>query len=260
MVRGTFVTELIMEIGYKFNPRGPVKPPEADWLTLPIFRFFRSRQRSGVSQDLVSKVKYLYAQGYKLHGHPLVDKRDAPRVDRVEDLRTYLVSMTDQYRELISSWDVCNECSGWDMRRWGSDWQLKVFAMARDLFPNAQLWLNEYAVNSEPHWENVTCLTEKLSKEGLIDGVGIQCRADITEKVPGVVDWGFSKLFEPLPAPKLENAIADIHGLGLVVHLSEVECLHSPGQESSAAAIIKRYERVGREQGAQRLTYWQLLK
>ena len=234
-----------------------MKPPEADWLTLPIFR---SKQRGGPPQDLVNKVKRLSAQGFKLHGHPLLDKRGVPAVDKVDDLLPYLTRVTDQYRKLIHSWDICNECSGWNMRRWGPDWQLKVFAMARDLFPNAQLWLNEYAVNSEPHWENVTCLTEKLSKEGLIDGVGIQCRADITEKVPGVVDWGFSKLFEPLPAPKLENAIADIHGLGLAVHLSEVECIHSPGQENSAAAIIKRYERVGREQGAQRLTYWQLLK
>ena len=243
-----------MEIGYKYHPRKSTKiiPSDAHWLTLPVFKFAQ-----GKSQDYLSQVSSL-AESYKLHGHPLIDKRAHPMVDYSADMISFLSGVISGYENVVDAWDVCNETNGYNYDTWGEYWQLKMFEFMRSACPNASLWLNEYAIQNESYWDDVFKLAQKLSEEGLVDGVGIQCRADIREKLPKnrALDYGLSRLLEPLPAPKLTKAISAISAIGLKVHLSEVICFHDESQTEAATAIINRYTQTGAAAGIDRITYW----
>lgn len=242
-----------MEIGYKYNLKTETDPPQCEWLTVPNFRL----RQTQVSQFYLDRAQELKASGYKLHGHPLIDLRQRIPPEYVADFLPFLRGLTAGFEEVIDAWDVTNEMANHGADVWGDYWQATVFEAMREIAPNAQLYMNEYAIQNAEYWDGVLSLAQRLKADGLIDGVGIQCRADITNRIPSAFDYGASLLLQPLPAPKLESAIAAIKGMGLLCHLSEVHVTHSPGQESSAVALIDRYQRVGQEQGADRITYWE---
>ncbi len=236
-----------MEIGYKYNLNTEAVPPACTWLTLPNFRMNQQ-----ASQSFLDRAQELRTDGYKLHGHPLINLRKHPK----GDLESFLAGITSGFHDVIDSWDVINECSNYGTEQWGDYWQAKAFEKMRVLCPNAQLYLNEYAIQNPNYWDGVLELAARLKKEGLLDGIGIQCRADITKKIPKAFDYGASKLLQPLPAPKLTKIIHAVKSLNLACHLSEVVCTYAEGQEQSARAVVKRYAQVGKDNGADRITYW----
>ena len=240
-----------MQIGTKYNlVHDPL--PACEWLTLPHFRMGQPQ----TSQSLHHAIVALKDTGYKLHGHPLINLRKHPNVEYVRDLDDFLFGVTENFENLIDSWDVLNECSNYNDDVWGNYWQSKVLEMMRDLCPGAKLFINEYAIQNSEYWDGVLALAEKLKDDGLLDGVGIQCRTDITERVSPLFDYGASLLVAPIPTPKLTNAIKAIHGMGLDCHLSEVQCLHGEGQEKTAQAVIARYRKTAEDNNVHRFTYW----
>lgn len=243
-----------MEVGRRWNPRLGLEDLRADELAvLPIFRF---KQTGGKSQELLPQVEALKVDGVKLHGHALISKREHPRVEYAEDFRPYIQGITAGYESLIDSWDVCNEPSGYRYQLWGDDWPVKVFAIARELFPGAELWLNEYAVTNDQHWAQVMTLISKLTTEGFIDGVGLQCNTDLRERVPTALSYGAEHILKKRPGFKLKRCIADVKGAGLKVALTEISCLTDPGQEALAASTIEGYEHIADETNVDRITYW----
>ena len=244
----------LMEVGRRWNPRLELEDLRPDELAvLPIFRF---KQPGGDSQDLLSQVQSLKDGGVKLHGHALISKREHPRVEYAKDFRAYIEGITAGYEGLIDSWDVCNEPAGYRYQLWGDDWPVKIFAIARELFPDAELWLNEYAVTNDAHWTQVMTLIEKLTAEGLIDGVGLQCNTDLRDRVPQVLNYGTEFILKVRPAFKLKRCISDVKAAGLRVALTEVSCVVDPGQENLASATIQGYEQVASEAEVDRITYW----
>ena len=171
----------------------------------------------------------------------------------------YIAGLVIGFEGVIDSWDVCNEVSAHNNDVWGDGWQLEMFEYMRELCPDAKLWLNEYAINDQAYWEgSVLPLAERLSTLGLADGVGIQCQSDIRDRTLVGIDAFMKELIKPIPTPRLDSAISAIKGMGLSVHLSEVNCVHGKGQDNAAAGIIERYATAASRNSVERLTYWEL--
>lgn len=235
-----------MDIGFKYNLNSINPSPRCDWLTVPNFRIGQPFP----SQHYLAKATSLKDDGYKLHGHPLLNIRRMP-----DNIETFLIGVTEGFEDLIDSWDVINEMSNHVDR--GDYWHAKPFELMRELCPDAKLFINEYAIQNPQYWNGVLSLAERLKSDGLVDGIGIQCRSDIRDKIPGAFDYGASLLVQPMPTPKLNTIIDNVHGLGLDCHLSEVTCLHSPGQEKTATALVQRYRNTGEAKKVSRFTYWE---
>ncbi len=239
-----------MELGIKFNLKSAEEPPPFEWLTLPNFRM---GQQS--AQDFAARAAGLKAKGFKLHGHPLIDLRKHPKVEYAAELDYYLLGLTESFTGLVDSWDVTNECANYD--RWGDYWQAKAFEAMRELAPGSKLYMNEYAIQDEQYWGRALKLAERLKKDGLLDGVGIQCRADIRNNSRFAAGmWALLK--RPISEARLSSVVREIKTLDLLCHFSEVECFHDKTSESGqrAANILEGYLSIAEKLNVDRFTYW----
>lgn len=245
----------MVEYGAKYNPRRHKgELPDTQWLTLPIFRY---RQKGGTAQDLLSQVRELHQQGYKLHGHALASKRNMPRFQYVEEFRGYFAGLTKDF-EFLDSWDVANELTGVRQNRYGASWQLKLFEYARELLPKAELWYNVYAIKDPGHWGRIMTLAPQLAEQGIATGVGLQCHHDLRPKTRAFSRFETqARVMAAAPeGNELQRKIKQLQELGLQVIISEFTCQHPEGEEHLSDQLYASYQRLCKNCDVARLIKW----
>jgi len=167
------------------------------------------------------------AHGMRLHGHALVwyaqdgAAFQAARNDKAAFGRTYdgyIAQVVGRYRGFTRSWDVVNEPvrddgsalrdSLWSRTLGETGYIVRAFEQAAAADPGAVLFLNDYGLESVPAKRaQFLRLVERLLREGCkLGGLGCQSHIDID-----------------LPAGAMAAALKDLAGVGLPIHLSELD-------------------------------------
>ena len=167
------------------------------------------------------------AHGQRLFGHTLVwyaqkppgfVRLDEGRASFAGAYRNYILAVVGRYRGQASGWDVVNEAvaedgEGWRDSLWAQrlgklDHMVLAYRHAHEADPAAPLFLNDYNLESNPKKRATYLrLAETLLKAGApLSGLGTQTHiaADLS---PGA----------------LTTAIRDLAGLGLPIHVSEMD-------------------------------------
>ena len=163
--------------------------------------------------------------GMQLFGHNLVWYAQSPiafeRIDGsgkafADAYRNYILAVAGRYRGQARGWDVVNEpvteagelrdCL-W-RRNLGADYIRLAFEHAAEADPGAALLLNDYNLESRPQKRaGFLRVAEGLLKAGApLKGLGTQ-----------------SHLSANLPAGQFAAALRDLAGLGLPIHVSELD-------------------------------------
>lgn len=131
------------------------------------------------------------SKGYKYKYHTLVWGSQEPswisslsQADQKREIEEYMQAVANRYPQ-IDYIDVVNEAlhapsnirqalGGDGVTGW--DWIVWSFRKARELFPNAKLYINDYGIISDvPKAQRYVEIVNILKRENLIDGIGIQC-------------------------------------------------------------------------------------
>ena len=149
----------------------------------------------------------------------------------LQRMHDHISKVVGRYKGKIKAWDVVNEAVGDDgkLRRssWlkiiGDDYLLKAYQFAHEADPDAQLYYNDYSMETGPKRAGIIALIKKLQAQGAhIDGIGIQGHYKM--------DW---------PAPKdVEDTIEAFAGLGLKVMITELDMDVLPAVTGSHGADI----------------------
>jgi len=113
----------------------------------------------------------------------------------------------------------------------GWDWVITSFQLARQYFPQAKLWLNDYSVeNSVTSAQNYLVIVNLLKQRGLIDGIGVQGHAFSTRNTP---------------ASTLTTTINSFAQTGLPVYITELDIdgVNAQGQLDDQVQLLE-YQRV----------------
>ncbi|MFW5801526.1 MAG: endo-1,4-beta-xylanase, partial [Spirochaeta sp.] len=131
-------------------------------------------------------------------GNPLTDSPEHQEL-LLHRMEEHINAIADRYGDSIAAWDVVNEViddSQDDyMRRsrWyeilGPDFVAHAFRFAREAFPNAQLYINDYNTEIPSKREAYFSVVEGLLADGVpIDGVGHQLHVNMNIPVSWVND------------------------------------------------------------------------
>lgn len=188
--------------------------------------------------------------GMVVIGHPLVwhsqtpgwvfkDSKGTP-LDRdalLARMRDHIHTVVGRYKGRVKGWDVVNEAleedgslrkSPW-LKIIGEDYITKAFQYAHEADPAAELYYNDYGIESGPKRDGALALLKNLKTAGVsITGVGIQNHVTLT--------WPEIKA--------LDETIAAFGGLGLKVMITEldVDVLPSRSRSESVSADVSRSE------------------
>jgi endo-1,4-beta-xylanase len=121
-------------------------------------------------------------------------------------MREYIFTVVGRYRGKIGGWDVVNEAldedGGLRESQWekiiGEDYLLKAYQFAHEADPLAELYYNDYSLESLPKQHGAIALVKKLQSQGVtISAVGLQGHYRIGSPTTNQVDEtisAFSKL------------------------------------------------------------------
>ena len=167
------------------------------------------------------------SRGLRLFGHNLVwyaqDPAGFHRLDGqpgpfAAAYRNYILAVAGRYRGQAVGWDVVNEAVAedgeglrdclWSRNLGQVDYMRRAFDHAREADPDAVLLINDYNLESLPKKRATFLrLVEQLLKAGApVGGIGSQ-----------------SHLAADLDPRALEESMRDLGGLGLPIHVSEVD-------------------------------------
>lgn len=158
-------------------------------------------------------------------GNPL--SRDV-LLDRMHD---HITKVVGRYKGKISGWDVVNEALNEDgtlrqspwMKIIGDDYIEKAFRFAHDADPDAELYYNDYSLESEAKRQGALELVGKLKAKGvLITGVGLQDHVSM--------DWP--------TADQIETTISEFGKLNVKVMITELDVDVLPWPASKQTADI----------------------
>lgn len=161
------------------------------------------------------------------------DESGAPltRDALLQRMHDHILTVVGRYKGKIKGWDVVNEAVGDDgsMRKspWlkiiGDDYLLKAYQFAHEADPDAQLYYNDYSMETGPKRAGIIALLKKLKAQGApITAVGIQGHYKM--------DW---------PATNdVEDTIEAFAGLGLKVMITELDMDVLPKVTGSHGADI----------------------
>jgi len=152
----------------------------------------------------------------------------------LERMRDHINTVVGRYKGRIDGWDVVNEALNEDgtMRQspWlkiiGDDYIEKAFQFAHEADPDAQLYYNDYSLESEAKRKGALELVKKLKATGEpITGVGLQDHVSL--------DW-------PTPA-QIDTTITAFGKLGVKVLITEldVDVLPWPASNHTADVSLK---------------------
>jgi endo-1,4-beta-xylanase len=162
-----------------------------------------------------------------------VDKAGRPlsRDALLQRMHDHIFKVVGRYKGKIGGWDVVNEAlnedgsirqSGWQ-RIIGDDYLVKAYQFAHEADPDAQLYYNDYSLESPPKRAGAVALIKNLQAHGVpITAVGIQGHY--------IMNW---------PAPSLvEETIDAFAALGLKVMITEldIDLLPQPTAPTADAA------------------------
>ena len=210
---------------------------ECAWLTPEIALKWDAIERSPGSFQfgpMDGLLAFAIAQGMRLHGHTLLWHGGIPawaesalRAQKNWGLiQRYFETVLGRYRGAIIQWDVVNEPieTGYRMdglrgsvflEAFGPDYIPRALNEARRMAPNAELMINEFALETEDRVEgdrryHFLKLLERLKRAGVpLDGVGLQAHLDLSK----------GAFRSDLYAPFLQS-IAD---LGLFIVITELD-------------------------------------
>ncbi len=171
-------------------------------------------------------VAFAAEHGLRVHGHTLVwYAQNMPAFERIagsgqpfaDAYRNYILAVAGRYRGKVAGWDVVNEAINengegerdciW-RRNLGPDYAALAYRHAREADPDTPLFLNDYFLDTLPNKRrSFLRLAERILKSGApLGGLGTQTHVSIHMQ-PGAI----------------KAAITDLAGLGLPIHLSELD-------------------------------------
>lgn len=188
------------------------------------------------------------ANGLTVNGHTLIwhaqcpdwffidGDRPAGRALVLQRMRAHIAAVAGHFAGRVKSWDVVNEAlddgDGYLRRtKWmtsiGEDYIAEAFLAARKADPAAELYYNDYDIESPSKRDKALRLIRDLRRRRVpIDGIGIQ---------------GHWRL-DQIPFQHIENAILAFHAEGLKVMITELDV-------DMVARTISGAEAGSREQG-----------
>ncbi|HEX3357044.1 MAG TPA: endo-1,4-beta-xylanase [Tepidisphaeraceae bacterium] len=141
---------------------------------------------------------FAYAHDMQMIGHTLLwhhqspawlfedeQKQPLPREQALANLKTHIETVAKHFQGRVAGWDVVNEAISDNdgeylrdtpaRRAIGDDYLVKAFQFAHEADPNAQLYYNDYNIETPGKREKAIRLIKELKAAGVrIDGVGIQ--------------------------------------------------------------------------------------
>lgn len=164
----------------------------------------------------------------------------ASREELLRRMREHIRAVVGRYKGRVKSWDVVNEAladdgslrdSAW-RRIIGDDYIEQAFRFAHEADPGAELYYNDYGIESGRKRDGALRLLAGLKARGVpVHGVGIQ---------------GHSSLAWP-PAEAFGEAADAFAKLGLKVAVSELDVDVLPSRSGSRSADVSRREEAARE-------------
>ncbi len=177
-------------------------------------------------------VKWCEENKIAVHGHTLVWHAqtgnwffgDGDKAVITRRLQGHVSTLVGRYKGRIESWDVVNEAiddrgnaqtgqtenfrsSPW-LQNLGPEYLTLAFKFAHAADPDAELYYNDYGIESGPKHASSMVLLKRLLKDGApVYGVGIQGH------------WST----RGIPYDAVDKAIADYASLGLKVSISELD-------------------------------------
>lgn len=170
---------------------------------------------------------FAQANGLRLFGHTLVwydqvhpafQALDESRISFGDAYRNYILAVTGRYRGRMSGWNVVNEAvaedgnglrsSLWSQRLGETEHMALAFRTAREGDPDARLFINDYNLEYLPTKRATFLrLAERLLASGApVTGLGAQMH-----------------LAADIPRAKIFEMMSDLAGLGLPIHVSELD-------------------------------------
>lgn len=185
--------------------------------------------RAPGSYDFTAADKiYSFAKenGMVLHGHCFVWHNQTPDFifenttaeGLAETLREHMALIGNRYRDLVTAWDVVNEAiedktdlfyrdTKW-YRMFGENYLDGIFLMAKELFPEKDLYYNDYNDSHPEKREKIYRLVKGMKERGVpIDGIGMQ---------------GHHNLYEP-GIENMRRAIERYAELGVKLQITELD-------------------------------------
>jgi len=195
-------------------------------------------------------VRFGMENGMFIVGHTLVWHAQTPdwvfegakgkRLDRetlLQRMRDHIHAVVGHYKGKVKSWDVVNEALEGDGTLRDSPWRqviggdyiAKAFQFAHEADPAAELFYNDYGIETGAKREGALALIRKLKADGVpITGVGIQEHVGLS--------WPSSR--------DVNEAIAAFGRLGIKVAITELDIDVLPARTQSLNADVKRREAV----------------
>lgn len=180
-------------------------------------------------------------------GHTLVWHSQAPgwifedngkpvtREELLKRMETHISTVVGRYKGKVKGWDVVNEALNEDgtLRdsRWrqiiGDDYIQKAFEFAHKADPQAELYYNDYNIETGRKRDGAIALMKKLkAARAPVTGIGMQNHINL--------NWP--------PLEEIETAITSYGALGLKVMSTELDVDVLPSRGNSTSADISRRE------------------
>lgn len=191
--------------------------------------------------------------GIKVHGHALVfgeanpawvqqmAKNNPSQLESV--MVNHIQTVVGHYKGKITSWDVINEpladydttpgVMGLRKHLWynamGADYIAKALRAAHDADPTAELWINEFGLETdEDRFADMLALVTKLKQQGIpLTGVGFQAHLDDE-------DVGAGGRFDAAP---LKSNMQALEKIGLKARISELD-VSDPTQYAAYGDVL----------------------
>ena len=234
---------------------------DLDFVVIDRFKFFKRRPDKGT---LNRCVKRFSDKQVPIVGFLAITQRDRKHLQDLEfpELLNRVREVLLKYPQ-VKVWNLANEVfSAGDLvdLGWGDDWLLRLFEAGRQAAPDAELMINEYAIQNKAYWDGVYHHTQRLTANGLVDWVGIQIHSTTDNRkfsplqlatVPGKL---VRQLIRPIPTQRIDFEIERFKQLGLKVHLTE--CSVNGDNDHIKHALYMRYARAAARADA--FSFWSL--
>ena len=132
-------------------------------------------------------------------------------------MQKHIQTLIGRYKGKVRGWDVVNEAFTWGkspyrntlwFKRIGPDFIEQAFRFAHAADPGAELYYNDFGIESPPKRDHALALVRDLKAKGVrIDAVGIQGH------------WSLDRI----PYKDIEDAIQLFHDAGVQVNFTEVD-------------------------------------
>jgi len=185
---------------------------------------------------------HMFVIGHNLVWHNQVPKwvfedSDGKQVSRkvlLQRMRDHINTVVGRYKGRIGGWDVVNEALNEDgtlrqspwLKIIGEDYLEKAFRFAHKADPKAELYYNDYSLESEAKRKGALELVRKLKAKGVpITGVGLQDHVSL--------EWP--------TAEQIDTTITEFGKLGVKVMITEldVDLLPWPAKNQTADVSLK---------------------